>query len=927
MKSFYEILLHLLKLAICLIFCIYNLKCSAQTDQRIKFTAVSSSINTGQDFSPWLNDNLDSLVQNVWQNNFLWVDLTLPLTQHSIITRFMFYDYEGVFTDAPDSIYALNGKTKTFLGTFTGPNYMIFDSLNLAVPVEADAIIIHKYSNSIPQKVEIFGRPDRLPLGTPPDSSKINPSDTLKLVKIPIDTTRWYQLNNASNGLGGLFDGDTTTTVNTGYGKLIANYDAYYPVAPGEKIDLYKIKLFSYEGGLGPYPLTISVIDSAGVRTNIGSFVGGVYNSWVGPYPGNPTFMLNQPVKNIKYIVLNCWYGFPTELQFYGKYTAGAAPTPVVKRAYPLSQYFGANTFEWNFEDPNNPLVVSSSLLNIVKSFTQVRHYMDWNKLESKQGEYTFNPVHSGGWNYDAMYKACKSNNIAVLGDLKTMPDWMIATYPAGQQDSENVPIPYGSDFTDPSSYILQAKAAFEYAARYGGNTQVSSALLSVDTSIRWTNDPSNQVKKGMGLIKYIECDNERDKWWKGRKAYQTSYEYAANLSAFYDGNKNTMGQGIGVKNADPNMLVVMGGLASADPTYIHGMIEWCRLHRGYKSDGTVNLCWDVMNYHLYSNNAPPQGYATTGVAPELSGTLKTAQAFLAMAHQYANDMPIWVTESGYDLNPRSPQRAPAIGNKQAAQVEADWILRTSLLYARAGIQRVFFYEMYDDNYANPTQYASSGLINANKTRRAAASYLLQANKVFGGYTYKQSLSANPVVDNYQLNDQQAYVLYVPDQVGRNVSYVLNTGTADSAFIYKPDTSGTTMSYTKVKLKNGSLNVSVTETPIFVIPFGTTAPAVAVLNKVALLPAINSVLDGTVKVFPNPSTKFVTVAFNNKNNSNVTIKLSDVNHGKVYQTYTSPKYGEDFSQTIDVTSVPIGVYFVQVLQGTQATMRKVIRTY
>jgi len=295
------------------------------------------------------------------------------------------------------------------------------------------------------------------------------------------------------------------------------------------------------------------------------------------------------------------------------------------------------------------------------------------------------------------------------------------------------------------------------------------------------------------------------------------------------------------------------------------------------------------------------------------------------MSHRYANDMPVWVTECGYDLNTGSPQRAPAIGSEPAANVQADWILRTSLLYARAGIQRVFFYEMYDDNTANPTLYASSGLINANTTRRAAANYLMQVNKLFGNYTYKQSLGSNPVVDVYQQNNRQAYVLYVPDQVGRTASYTLNTGTADSAFIYTPNPNDTLMAYTKVKLQ-GSLAVNVTETPTFVVPFGSNQ-TVDSLQMAALPQRINNAFDSSIKVFPNPSARYVTVAFNNKSTTDVTITLSDVNLGRVYQTSTSPKYGEQFSQTIDVSKIPIGVYVVQVLQGNQATMRKVIRTY
>ena len=986
--------------------------------QRIRFTSVTSSINTGQDYSSWLNDNLDSLVQNVWQNNFIWVDLTLKLQQHSTVSEFKFYDYEGVFTDKPDSIYALNGKKKTFLGTFTGPAYMIFDDLKLATPVQADAIIIRKYSNNIPQKIYIYGTINNnnnanlasiklsagslnpvfnsavqaytasvsdtvsvikliptangagesikvnnvavatgntvnLPLVTgknlvtvkvtaqdgvttntytininrasPPASGSL--PDTGAIVKIPIDSTRWYMLNNISNGLGGLTDGRLHSQFNTGYGLLFSNYDAYYPVKPGEHIDLYKIRFYSYEGGLGNYPLTVSVIDSLGNKTQVATYVGGIYEAWVGPVPGNSSISLTKPVKNIKYIVLNCWYQFPAEMELYGYYKAPPPVTPVVKKAYPLNQYFGVNAFEWNFEDPNNPLVVNASLLKAIRSFTQVRHYMDWNKLESTRGEYTYDPVHSGGWNYDAIYKTCKNYNLLVLADLKTQPDWLIATYPADQRDAENVPVPYGSDFSDPKSYMLQAKAAFQYAARYGSNAAVSSKLLSVDTSSRWTADPVNTVKKGLGLIKYIECDNERDKWWKGRKGYQTSYEYAANLSAFYDGNKNTMGPGVGVKNADPTMQVVMGGLASADPSYVHGMVEWCRQHRGYHTDGTVNLCWDVINYHLYANNSVNGSNATTGIAPELSKTAKIAQQFIAMSHEYAHDMPVWVTEAGYDANQGSPQKAPAIGDKTAPKVEADWILRTSLLYARSGIARLFYYEAYDDNAANPTQYASSGLINDNKTRRPAADYLYQVNKLFGSYTYKQSLSSSPVVDRYQSDDKQAYVLYYPTQKGQTGSYVLNLGTADSAYLYTPTAGVNDMRYTKQKLANGKLTLNITETPIFVVPSGIAgALAAKALTAVKDTLSASAAFDKTISIYPNPSISYLTIAINSQTQGKVSIKVVDA-MGTVYGNYTGTKSAESFSQTINVTRIPMGIYVVQVTQGKLQSVRKVYKSY
>ena len=625
----------------------------------------------------------------------------------------------------------------------------------------------------------------------------------------------------------------------------------------------------------------------------------------MGPYPGDTTFNLTTPVKNIKYIVLNSWGGYPTEMELYGHYNPPAAIAPLVKSASSLTQYFGVNAYEWNFEDPTNPLVIDPSYITAIKSFTQFRHYMDWNKLESTQGAYTYDPVHSGGWNYDTMYQACKANNIMVLADLKEQPDWLVASYPAGLGDADNVPVPYGSSFSDPNSYLLQARVAFQYAARYGYNTAVPVSLVTVDTTIRWTSDPENIIKIGMGLIKYIECDNERDKWWKGRSAYQTSYEYAANMSAFYDGNKNTMGAGVGIKNADTTMLVVMGGLASADPSYVHGMIEWCRQHRGYKADGSINLCWDVINYHLYANNYTASvGYATVGVAPEVAASATTAQRFIEMAHEYAGDMPVWVTESGYDLNTGSPQRAPAIGDKSAEMVQADWTLRTALLYARAGIKKLFYYEEYDDNAANPTQYASCGLVNDDQTRRPAADYIYQANKVFGTYTYKQTINSNPFVDRYQLSDtQKMYVLAMPTQTGDSSTYALHIGTADSAYIYKPTAGSDDMSVTKVKVTDSLLTLNVTETPIFVMPKGSIATTTYTSIPFAT----------TINTYPDPATDVLHI---DGVSASVTYIIYDATGRQI--TTGTLRQGNN---TIKISTLAQGMYILS-LQGNGTTSKQ-----
>jgi len=486
----------------------------------------------------------------------------------------------------------------------------------------------------------------------------------------------------------------------------------------------------------------------------------------------------------------------------------------------PLKQYFGVNAFEWDFENEKDPQNIDTLRLNAMKSFTGIRHYMDWEKLESEEGRYSFNPTRNGGWNYDAIYEACKVNHIDVLACLKTLPKWMLDTYPAGEADPENVPVRYGRDFSDPRSYIEQARAAFQFAARYGRNPAVDASLLSVDSRPRWVNDQVNVIRKGLGLVNYIECDNERDKWWKGPKAYQSGRQYAANLSAFYDGHRNTLGPGVGVKNADPEMQVVMAGLARPDTAYIAEMIRWCQENRGYRSDGSVNLCWDVINYHLYSDDdQSSQGTkASRGMAPERSAADSIANNFMKFAREQVRGMAVWMTETGYDVDQRSPLRAIPIGKKTALETQADWILRSALLYARHGVERVFLYQTYDENLQSGGRFASSGLLDRSRRRKPALDYVYQASKLLGGYRHKRTINTSPLVDEYKLGSKSAFILVKPSEDGSTTRYVLKLRGVKSAHLYYPTVGMDEMRKEKVNIKNGALMLTVTETPLFVIP-------------------------------------------------------------------------------------------------------------
>jgi endoglucanase len=740
--------------------------------------------------------------------------------------------------------------------------------------------------------------------------------------KIPIDPVRWYQINTTTNGLGQLFDNDLTKNPETGWGKMLSNFDAWYPVLKGEKITLDEIRFYDKYGVFTTQPLTVSVITDTWQRIPVATFTGAQYDVWVGPYPGRSSvFKLDTPVTNIKYLVINSWSNYPAELELRGWYKA---PDPVAsnqKTPVPLKNFFGINAFEWNFLNNYNGYTIDETSMQGMKSFTGFRHYIDWEKLEQTEGSYSFNPTRSGGWNYDTIYQRCKSDGIEVLACIKQMPGWMKATYPTGEDKWDNVPVRYGKDFSDPNSYLEQAKVAFQYAARYGSNKNVNRALVSVNSTPRWTADRVNVVKIGMGLVKYIECNNEEDKWWRGRGAYQTGREYAANLSAFYDGNMNTMGPGAGVKNADSTILVVMGGTASATTDYVRGMIDWCKQYRGYKADGSVNVCWDIINYHFFSNDArsSQNGSATRGAAPEIAGTKEAAASFISMAHQYLSDMPVWMTEAGYDTKSEwSSQEAIPIGSKTVLQTQADWILRTALLYSRCGVQKVFFYKTYDDsNYGG--QFGTCGLLNSDKSRRPATDFLIQTNQLFGNYAYKETLNNDPVVDRYELNGNNMFALTIPDEKGRTAEYSLNVGDADSATLYTPFAGSDHMTIQTLCCSNNSITINVTETPVFVIPHPRAAQTGS-FTSTQKSNSVAAIFERKAIVYPNPFQNFFTLSGLPANKKLHLLLVSS--DGKVIQKADCVSA----SYTWDVHSLSSGIYYVIINDGNFKQSIPILKT-
>lgn len=765
------------------------------------------------------------------------------------------------------------------------------------------------------------------------------PSSSSNAQKITLDPGRWYILNNAEKGLHDLFDGVTNQNVNIGWGMVMEEYEAWYPLYDDETMTIEKIRMFDFEGIFTNKPMTISVINNQWQRIPVATFTGESYGSWTGPYPdrnisGEARFHLDSAISNIRYLVLNIRSGMPTELEFYGTHTPGTPPVPVTgSTPARLKDMLGVNAYEWNFQDGNTPWQINEDKMEMVKSFSGIRHYIDWEKLESSEGVYSFNPTLSGGWHYDQIYERCRQEGIEVLACIKTLPGWMLSSYPQHMRDYENIPALYGSDISLPQSYLQQARVAFQFAARYGNNTQVDSTLLSVYDIPRWPGDNPNTIKIGTGLVKYIECDNERDKWWKGRSAYQTAREYAANLSAFYDGHKNTMGAGVGVKNADPAMKVVVAGLVSG-PEYIRAMVDWCKEFRGYKSNGEVDLCWDIINYHIYTDNtsSSQSGTSDRGAAVEVTNADVKTDAFVKVAKELCYGMPVWITETGFDVHQDSPLKAIPIGNKTALETQGDWILRMSLFSARHGIGKVFFYQMFDDNSSGGI-FGTSGLIEAsNLTRRPSADFLYQTKKLFGEYHFAETISQYPLVDRYEHNADHMYALVMPTESGLTGTYTLSLAGYPKARIYTPTAGQNDMAMQEADVQNGQLTVTVGETPVFVVPSYSGAPAAISEERSAEAqpgePANENArqeFSNSLVVYPNIATSYITVGLENELPGDLEVRIFDASAGRVYKSVGIPN-SRIKGHRIGIADMPAGIYVVELKQGNAVAYRKIIKS-
>ena len=497
------------------------------------------------------------------------------------------------------------------------------------------------------------------------------------------------------------------------------------------------------------------------------------------------------------------------ELMIFGTSVKKALP-PIISKAesgspFPIDQFIGTNSFIDVPFDKITPV-----------SF--IREYHSWDWMEGDRNPYEgypknknqFNPtIAGGGWNFDSYYEKLKKGGYTVSPVLMGNVLWQVNNEVAKLQCK---PISKNgiSNTENPVAYVAHADHLYQYAARYG-NQKLDSKFLKLATG--------QEAKSGLGFIEYYENWNEPNNWWSGRAAYFTPYEYAAMSSADYDGHCKTMGNTVGIKNADPNSKLIMGGLASLNLDYLKAIQFWFENNR---ADGKFPFY--AINFHHYSNNAKEEGgNSTVGISPEEDMLFEKVSIINNYRKKYLPNTQLWITEFGYDDFEKGRQIAPAIGMTTSEETQALWVLRSYLALAAAGVDRAAQFMIRNGDGANSETYNQCGLTTSKENGyklKIAWYYVHQMKRILTNTKYfGQQKSGDILIYKFKDTSNNSFVYAVWSGTSKNAilstfSLKISSNIRDVKFIEMSANSISSIER-KLEIKNNVVQFPISEKPVF----------------------------------------------------------------------------------------------------------------
>ncbi|MGV8137488.1 MAG: hypothetical protein AB2L20_19920 [Mangrovibacterium sp.] len=501
-----------------------------------------------------------------------------------------------------------------------------------------------------------------------------------------------------------------------------------------------------------------------------------------------------------------------TEQYFWqgtGPYNCDLAINEIILEGYPLEkeqpepesehvpsgitvdQFIGMNSYMWT------PDRVHDAVGNV-----REYHSWSWNGVPDEQTPVSWEPVKNTG-STDDYYKKLHDRKVEAVPCLVGFVE----------PGKSMVKPCFGKDPSEPGSYSLMADYLFQFAARYGHRTVADSLL-------RTTEKPPK--KSGLGWLNYMENWNEGDRYWGAPEEHFTPWQFAAFCSACYDGDQGKMGPGYGVKSADPDMKLVLGGLASIELGFVQSMKLWADHYR----NGSFPA--DVLNFHHYNNTEGMQHALKQahGVSPEADHFKERMQKLVNWRNRNLPGKEIWISEFGWDTGEDS--FISATGHKNYPdkisldELQAIWLLRGYLAGTAAGVDRMMMFLANDLD--GKGVFTNSGFIRRDGSFKPSWFYTVTLKNTLAGMVFLDEYqSGNENVWIYRYKNpgtgKGAYVLWCPTSDGTTVgNYELKlTGNAASAMKVSLADKQESGVRDRLEVTDHSVKIDVSERPVFVL--------------------------------------------------------------------------------------------------------------
>lgn len=531
------------------------------------------------------------------------------------------------------------------------------------------------------------------------------------------------------------------------------NNDAEAIFDLSESAIIKEVHMFSNEFNPSSGELQFELLDENGNSINQSGSVNTSSNGW-----NSSTVNGNSIAKKIKLMRSNGENIF--ELRICVKDQAPPPPPPTAcntnfKSSLPLytvDKALGSNFFEGTFPSNlfGNMRVYHSMAKNIISTG---EFYFDSDKLR-----YDYVPNSTSDPSYTSWAVGFRDFNKHNLIMFPAIVGGIIQFGPNSEDRLTDFSLPnhfpwYQQAPIDPN-LEAQKPSSYEYHSNY---------LYSL---VNFFETEPAYADVEMRAFDYIENWNEPDRSWISGKntvlGMLSPQEYAAQSSADFDGHCGQLGSHFGVKSANPDIAMVMGGLTrkfdsfdgyggntaqarwldaagnvvpdsqQTGKDFVEAMVQWSAENR----NGAGNLPFDVINVHHYSTK---QNASKDGISPEADNLEKEAYNWDQWRDtynaEYGRSLGLNFSEYGYTTD------SPKAGYWQSSaspENQAKWLVRSALAFLAHDPLAIQQYWYKDTAEPNTGQWDSnSGVITKDGVKKPSHDVLVRFKENLTGMRFK----------------------------------------------------------------------------------------------------------------------------------------------------------------------------------------------